>query len=393
MSRTADVVVIGGGVIGTATAFYLVKAGVRNVTLVEKDFLGSGMTGKSSACVRQHYSNPETARMALKGIRAFEHFEELTGGHSAGFVRTGYLLGVPEDLRVKMRNAVELQRAVGISTTMVTPQEMREIEPRLNVEDFAIGCYEPDSGYADPNSTVQGLAKGAKALGATILEQTAVTGLERQGDRVTGVLTTAGPIATPKVINAANVWGDRIAKMFGVEVPIVACRHKISFIQRPPESAKPHPMIYDFVNMIYTRPEPGALTLVGGLDPKEGEDLADPDAYDAGVDLDSTIDALTKLAHRVSGLDNGSVSKGYTGLFDVTPDWHPILDEVPAGSGFYLSLGFSGHGFKLGPAIGEMMTDLITRGCQPASDLNLFKLERFAQNKPIRGAYGDMLMC
>jgi glycine/D-amino acid oxidase-like deaminating enzyme len=393
MSRTADVVIIGGGVIGTATAFYLARAGVPNVVLCEKDFLGSGMTGKSSACIRQHYSNTETARMALKGLRAFERFEELTGGHSAGFVRTGYLLGVPEDLRVKMQNAVELQRAVGISTTMVTPQEMREIEPRLNVEDFAIGCYEPDSGYADPNATVQGLAKAAKALGATILEQTPVTGLERSGDRVTGVRTAAGPIATPRVVNAANVWGDRIAKMMGVEVPLIACRHKISFIQRPPESAKLHPMIYDFVNMIYTRPEPGALTLVGGLDPSEAEDRADPDAYDGGVDLDSTIDALTKLAHRVTGLEDGSVAKGYTGLFDVTPDWHPILDEVPAGSGFYLCLGFSGHGFKLGPAIGEMMTELVTQGCRPGSDLNLFKLERFAQDKPIRGAYGDMLMC
>jgi glycine/D-amino acid oxidase-like deaminating enzyme len=392
MSQTADVVVIGGGVTGCSIAYHLVKRGVRDVVVVEKHFLASGATGKSSACVRQHYSTPETCRMVLHALRFFERFAEHTGGHTASFTRVGYLLGVDDRLRVPMEKSVALQQSVGIDSRLITPAEMREIEPRVRVDDFVAGCYEPEAGYADPSQTTQGFAAAARAGGARILEQTAVLGLTQAGGRVTGVATSRGEIQAPVVINAAGTWGDRIGRMAGIEIPLTICRHKINFFTRPAGARDPHPMVYDFVKNIYTRPETGGLTLVGPLDPEELDDRADPDRYNEGVSFEETAEAMERAMHRFPVMEHGEVARGYAGCFDVTPDWHPILDESPVG-GFYLAVGFSGHGFKLSPAVGDMVARLVVDGKTPADDVHAFRFSRFAENKPIRGTYGDWLMC
>jgi len=391
MTQTADVVIIGGGVTGCSIAYHLVQRGVRDVVLLEKSFLASGATGKSSACIRQHYSTLETCRMVLQSLRFFETFEERTGGRSASFVRVGYLLGVDDRLRTPMESSVALQQSVGIKTRLVTPEEMREIEPRVRVDDFVAGCYEPESGYADPSGTTQGFSGAAREGGARIMEQTEVLGIATTGARVTGVRTSKGEIAAPVVINAAGIWGDRIGRMVGVEIPITVCRHKISFFTRPAEAASPHPLVYDFVKNIYTRPETGGLTLVGPLE-SEVDDRVDPDRYNEGVTFEETADAMERAAHRFPVMEQGEVAKGYAGCFDVTPDWHPILDES-AVKGFYIAVGFSGHGFKLSPAVGDLVGKLVVDGKGPADDVHAFRLSRFGEGKPIRGTYGDWLMC
>lgn len=390
--RTADVVIIGGGVTGCSIAYHLTRRGVRNVVLLEKSFLASGATGKSSACVRQHYSTPETCRMVLASLRFFETFAERTGGRPASFVRVGYLLGVDDRLRKPMEASVALQRSVGIDSRLITPAEMREIEPRLRVDDFVAGCYEPEAGYADPSQTTQGFAGAARDAGVRILEQTEVVGLVTASGRVTGVRTSRGDVAAPAVINAAGTWGDRIGRLAGVDIPLTVCRHKINFLTRPAKAASPHPLVYDFVKNIYTRPETGGLTLVGPLDADELRDRADPDRYHEGVTFDETADAMERAAHRFPVMEGGAVAKGYAGCFDVTPDWHPILDESPVG-GFYLAVGFSGHGFKLSPAVGDMVARLVVDGKRTGDDVHAFRLSRFAEGKPIRGTYGDWLMC
>jgi sarcosine oxidase, subunit beta len=391
MADTADVVIIGGGVTGCSIAYHLVTRGVRNVRVLEKNFLASGPTGRSSACVRQHYSTPETCRMVLQSLRFFEAFAERTGGRTASFVRVGYLLGVDERMRKPMETAVELQQSVGIRVRVVSPDEMREIEPRLRVDDFAIGCYEPDAGYADPSQTTHGFAGAARDGGARIIEQTEVLGITTTAGRVMGVRTSRGEIQTPVVINAAGTWGDRIGRLVGVDIPITVCRHKINFFTRPADAASPHPLVYDFVKNIYTRPETGGLTLVGTLE-SELEDRADPDRYNEGVTFAETADAMERAAHRFPIMEGGTVAKGYSGCFDVTPDWHPVLDESPV-RGFYIAVGFSGNGFKLSPAVGDMMARLVVDGKQRTDDVHVFRLSRFAEGKPIRGTYGDWLMC
>ena len=392
MALKAGVVVIGGGVTGASIAFHLAKRGLRDVVVVEKNFLASGATGKSSACVRQHYSTPETCRMVLKSLHFFERFEELTSGRTASFVRTGYLLGVDDRLRRQMEASVALQQSAGISTRLVSPAEMRELEPRLRTDDLVAGCYEPESGYADPSQTTQGFAGAARDLSVRTMEQAEVLAVLTRGDRIAGVRTSKGEIEAPIVVNAAGTWGDRIGRMVGLEIPITVCRHKINFIAWPQEARRPHPLVYDFVTNIYTRPETGGLILVGSLDSEELHDRADPDGYAEGVTFDETLDALGRIAQRFPVLEQGSVAKGYAGCFDVTPDWHPILDSVGP-DGFYVAAGFSGHGFKLSPAVGEMMAELIAEGPRPGSDVSAFRLSRFAEGKPIRGTYGDWLMC
>jgi glycine/D-amino acid oxidase-like deaminating enzyme len=388
---TADVVIIGGGVTGTSTAFHLAIRGLRDVIVVDKSFVASGATGRSSACVRQHYSTPETCRMILYSLRAFQHFEELTGGHSCGFRHTGYLLGVDERMRQPMDISVALQRSIGIDTRAVSPSDMREIEPRLRTEDLVAGCYEPDSGYCNPAETAQGFARAARERGVRILEDAEVRSILLDGDRVCGVDTTRGEIRAPRVVNAAGLWGARVGAMIGLEIPISVCRHKISIVSWPVQARRPHPMVYDFVTNIYTRPELGEHILVGGLEPEEALDLADPDHYKEGVSLDESADALARVSHRFPVLEDGHIARGYAGCFDITPDWHPILDRVgPEGS--YIAVGFSGHGFKLSPAVGNMMAALVAEGPRAHPDLPAFRLSRFAEGKPIRGTYGDWLM-
>ena len=391
MALTADVVIIGGGVTGTSIAFHLTASGVRDVIVVDKSFVASGATGKSSACVRQHYSTPETCRMIRFSLDRFQRFEELTGGHSCGFRRTGYLLGVDERMRPPMETSVALQRSVGIETRLVAPSDMREIEPRLQTEDLVAGCYEPDSGYCNPVETAQGFARAARERGARVLEEAEVLAVLTEGSRVTGVRTNRGEILAPRVVNAAGLWGARVGAMMGIDIPITVCRHKISIVTWPEASRRPHPMVYDFVTNIYTRPEMGEHILVGGLDAEESHDVADPDRYKEGVSLDESTDALARVSHRFPVLAEGRIARGYAGCFDVTPDWHPIMDQAgPEGS--YVAVGFSGHGFKLSPAVGHMMAALVTEGPGGHPDLPAFRLSRFAEGKPIRGTYGDWLM-
>jgi glycine/D-amino acid oxidase-like deaminating enzyme len=392
MATTASVVIIGGGATGTSTAYHLAKRGVRDAVLLEKSFLASGPTGRSSACVRQHYSTPETCRLVREALRFFERFEDLTGGRTAGFVRTGYLLGVDDRLRKQMEASVALQQSQGIASRLISLEEARSIEPRLQTDDLTAACYEPDAGYADPAQTTQGFAGAAREMGVRVMEETTVTGLRVRGDHITAVETSRGVIETPKVIDAAGTWSNHLAKMVGVDLPITVCRHKIALVAWPKDARGPHPMVYDFVTNIYTRPETGDMILVGPLDSEELADRADPDAYREGLNFDEKTDLLARAATRFPVLERGGVAKAYAGCFDVTPDWHPVIDETGP-QGFYVAAGFSGHGFKLSPAIGDMVAGLVVDGKKPDDDVRAFRLSRFAEGTPIRGTYGDWLMC
>ena len=385
-------VIIGGGVTGLSAAFHLTRRGIRNVVVLDKGTIASGGTGKSSACVRQHYSTAETCRMIRYSLEFFQHFAERVDGGSCGFRHTGYLLGVDDKMRTPMEASVALQRSIGIDTRLVSPVEMRELEPRLRTDDLVTGCYEAASGYCNPVETAQGFARAARAAGARILEDNAVLGLLLEGDRTRGVRTRTGDILAPVVVNAAGLWSARVAAMAGVELPIHVCRHKISIVSWPEAEQRPHPMVYDFVTNIYTRPEMGEHILVGGLDVDESRDAVDPDAYKEGVSLDESTDALARVSHRFPALAEGHIARGYAGCFDVTPDWHPILDRVGP-EGYYVAAGFSGHGFKLSPAVGHMVAALVAEGAKGHPDLPTFRLSRFAEGKPIRGTYGDWLMC
>jgi len=385
VNATADVVVIGGGIMGASAAFRLAERGLK-VTLVEKTFLAGGSTGKSSAIIRQHYSNEITARMALHSLRVFQNFAEIVGGE-CGFTRTGFVVLASADQREGLEANVELQRGIGIDTRVLSTEELREIAPGIADPESVVAAYEPESGYADPSATVNSFGEAARRHGATILLDTEVTGVQMRGDRVTGVATSRGEIAAGAVVNAAGPWGARVARLAGVELPIQPCRVQVAFFAPPPED-RPAPVVFaDFPNVTYFRPETGGLTLVGSVDPAEANHHTDPDGYNERVDFDFIADMGTRLARRFPCMERGQSRGGYAAVYDITPDWHPVIDETPPGSGFFVAAGHSGHGFKLGPAVGLMLADFVTGQKTEHFDPSLFRFSRYAEGHPVRGRY------
>lgn len=384
MSAASDVVVIGGGIMGCATALELARRGA-SVTVVEKGALASGSTGRSSAIVRQHYSNPLTARMARWGLDVFRDFDERVGG-PCGFVGCGFLILVPAKDADGLSANVALQRGVGIDTRILGPEEIREVLPGVDPSDLVAAAWEPDAGYADPHLTTSGLAEAAKRHGARFLFNTEVTGIRFGGGCVAGVETATGLVPSGAVVNCAGPWGARVASLAGVEVPLDACRAQVSVYGRPQGHRGPHPVVLDFAHASYFRPETGDLMLVGLIDPSEAEDVVDPDRYPEHTDrgFDEMVGA--RWASRCPAMEDAQVRRGYAGLYEITPDWHPVMDEVPAGSGHFLCTGFSGHGFKLAPAVGVTTAHMVL-GETPLFDPRPFRLSRFAEGDLVRGRY------
>lgn len=386
MLSTADVVIIGGGIMGTSAAFHLAQRGLK-VVLVEKRFIAAGSTGKSSAIIRQHYSNEITARMALYSLRVFQNFADAVGG-DAGFVTTGFVVLVAAKDRAGLAENVAMQQRVGVNTHVISPEELRALDPGIAEAGAVAAAYEPESGYADPASAATGFADAARRYGAQIYQGTRVTGIEMTGARVTGVQTTNGTIATRAVVNCANAWAPQIAAGVGVDLPIRAERHQVATFQRPTDFRKPHPIGGDFINSIYYRPEGALLTLVGSIDPAHGTSI-DPDTYNESADYAFIEDAAQRIRTRYPYMERALSKGGWSGIYGVTPDWHPMIDEIPKGSGFFVAAGFSGHGFKLGPAVGVMVADMVTGASTPTAGLErtLFRYARFAENQLVRGKY------
>lgn len=385
MARTFDVIIIGAGIIGCSTAFQLVQRGLK-VGILEKENIGAGSTGKSSAIIRQHYSNELTARMAHHSLRVFQDFEDQVGGES-GFTQTGFVALVAAEDHAGLEANVALQRRVGIQTELLPPEALREIMPGLETADLMAAAYEPESGYADPNLTVNAYANAARQRGAEIFLDTEVIGLRFAGDKIVGVDTPHKKFDAPLVLNCAGPWGAHVARMVGVEAPINPCRVQVALFRRPPGYEAAHPVVADFIHATYFRSEPGNISLVGLIDPAEANAIVNPDNYNEGMDSGFVLDIGEQFVRRYPPMELSQSTGGYAALYAITPDWHPVVDELPADSGFFICAGFSGHGFKLGPAAGVMVADMLTGQRPPEFNPHLFRLNRYAENDPVRGQY------
>ncbi len=385
MANTYDAIIIGAGIMGAATALELSKRGLK-VAVLDKSSIGAGSTGKSSAIVRQHYSNPTTARMALHSLRIFQNFREEVGGES-GFRQTGFLVLTPEKDVEGLRANVKFQQDLGINTEILDREEILTRWPYLEGNGLVEAAYEPESGFADPNLTLQGYIQASRGLGATILQDTPVTSVDIQNSKIQRVITPAAAFASPIVINCAGPWGAQVAEMAGIEVPINACRVQVAFFRRPDEFRSEHPVVADFIHAVYWRAETGDLTMVGLIDPEEENYVVDPDAYNEKPDFEFILDAGNRLVNRFPGLEKSESTGGFAALYAITPDWHPLIDEIIPESGFYICAGFSGHGFKLGPAVGLMTADMVLGRETEGMDRKLFRLSRYEEDDPVRGQY------
>jgi len=379
-SDTFDVIIIGGGIMGCCTAYELAKRGI-SVAIVEKGTVGDSPSGKSSAIIRQHYSNELTARMAL-----YKNFAEQIGGE-CGFTKTGFLLLVDAKDRDGLEANIAFQKNVGIDTELLPREAVAELMPGLKTDGLVSMAFEPESGYADPYLTVTAYAQAAKRQGAVIFQENRVLEIRFKNGRVTGVLTQEGELSAPAVINCAGAWGAQVASFAGVSAPINSCRVQVAFFRRPAGHEAPHPVVADFSMATYFRSETGGITLVGLIDPEEHKAVVDPDDYKEYMDDEFLLDAGERLVSRYPAMEEGTSAGGYASLYAITPDWHPIVDEVPPGSGLFICSGFSGHGFKLGPAIGLMMADIISGTTTPRFDPHLFRFDRFEKGDLVTGGY------
>jgi sarcosine oxidase subunit beta len=386
MSETADILIVGGGVMGTSIAYQLAKQGSGGVVLLERQAICNGTTGRSGAIVRQHYSNDFTIRMARDSLHVFQHFDDLVGG-DCGFVTTGMVVLTGEDGAEALQANVQMQQEQGIDTRLISADEVGEAAAGFSGEGVVLACYEPDTGVADPMATTHCFAQRARDYGATSREGEVVTQILVQDGRVIGVRTPQGELYAPIIVLAANVWSAPLAQTIGIALPILPTRHPMLALRRPNDFGgrqSYHAVALDLTRQIYMRPDIGGVTLIGSTE--DVHSGSNPDNYAQGLSEEEIAHLREMSAGTLPPLARAVPRGSWAGIYDDTPDYHPILDRLTAYDGLYCAVGFSGHGFKLSPIVGQWMAQYILTGQKPA-DMEPFAYDRFVQGKEIRPRY------
>lgn len=376
LPQTADVVVVGGGVMGASTAYHLAKRGVRKVALLEREaFFGLGATGRCAGGIRHQFATEINIRLSLHSLRMLDELEAETG-QPALVRKCGYLfvLTDPADEAAFRRN-VDLQHSLGVATEWLSGDEVRRRLPRAVFPDALAGTFYAPDGLADPNSVVMGYVNAARRLGVTCLTGVDVLGIETDGGHVSGVVTADGTLATPTVVNAGGPWSALLGTLAGVTVPVAPLRRQWLTTTPLPEVPADFPFVIDFAQSLYFHRE-GEGLLTGMSNPHEKY------GYDQSVDDDWELVHMEAAVKRLPLLASAGLVSRWAGLYEVSPDALPILGATPVG-GFYLVTGFSGHGFMHGPICGQLMAEIILDGEASTLDVSALRLSRFAENKEI----------
>ncbi|MCW5635981.1 MAG: FAD-binding oxidoreductase [Rubrivivax sp.] len=387
---SADVVVIGGGVIGCSVAWHLATLGAGRVCVLERGQVGNGTSAMSSGILRTHYSVPQNVELARRSWRFFERFAAHLGDDdaSAGLVRCGYLIAAPPgDKAEALRASLAAQAERGIPVQMLDAREARERLPIARFDDDALIGYEPEAGFADATLTATSFARAARRRGVAIHEGVAATGLAIEGERVRAVLTSEGRIDAGAVVSTQNIWAIELAAWTGLAVPLVAERHRVLALAGPAPYTRTMPVFKDLASpgMLYARSYGGTQMLVS--EGTAGEVLAAPDTTQGEVSLDLVAAIGEQVSVRFPGWEEAALASAWTGVYDVTPDWNPVLGPLPGIQGLVVGFGFSGHGFKLSPAIGEVLAQAAL-GLPTAVPLAPYACERFEQGRRLTGRYG-----
>jgi glycine/D-amino acid oxidase-like deaminating enzyme len=385
--KTADVVIIGGGVQGASVAWHLSRRGLKDVVLLEKETLASGCSGRTGGVIRQHYSTPIVTEIARQARAFFASFDREVGGHS-GFVQNGLVLMVGEKDREALQANVALGRRHDVPVRMIDAAEARALVPGLNTEGAVAFAHEADAGYGDGYGTTVGFAQGAQRQGATVLQKTPAVAIEVERGRVAAVATPTERFLTRTVVNAAGPWADRVAALAGVQVSLKLELIEEAVIRAPQGEPYPidTPSVYDFVNGLSYRPEGAGQVMAEGNSYYKGP--LDPEAYPTRPSDAYIEDVALRLQRSMPRLGGGTVRGGWAGLLEGSPDFHPILGAVEGVEGFLLCCGFSGHGFKESPVTGRLIAECILDG-RPSLDIAPLAHARFARKALLRSRYKD----
>lgn len=374
---TADIVIIGGGVMGASTLYHLAARGQKNIVLLEKErFFGQGATGRCAGGVRYQFATEINVRLSLESLPMLERFKEEIG-QDVNYRKCGYLfvLTREQDVQAFQRN-VALQHRLGVQTEWLSGDEVRRRLPMMRFEDALAGTFHAKDGLVDPNSVVMGYINAAQRLGAKAFTDAEVRSLIVEQGRIKGVETSQGIISTPIVVNAAGPWAAQVGKMAGVEIPITPLRRQWFTTTPLPEIPADFPFVIDFAQSLYFHRE-GEGLLIGMSNPKEQP------GFNQNVDEDFELVNMEAALARLPLLEKAGRASHLAGLYEVTPDAHPIFGKTPV-EGFYIVAGFSGHGFMHGPIAGKLMSELILDGTYRTLDVSMLDLARFAEGRLIQ---------
>jgi len=380
-NRSIRIVVVGAGVVGCSLAMHLARAGA-SVDILDKGDVCAGMSARSGALVRMHYTFAPEAALALASLRYFRNWRDIVGGE-CGFVETGFATIVDEQNVEALRANVAMLRRLDVDTDIITPEELRRLDAHLNLHNVAMAAYEPHSGYADPIATTHAFADAARRAGARFHLGTPVASIRTRAARAIGAMDAAGRFHEADALClVTGPWTAPLLAPLGAQVPITPERAQIAFFRRDPRIR--HLIYIDTISGSYFRPHAANLTLAGLGGAKL--DGADPDRFREANDPEFIEEVRRRLGARIPALAEAPYVRGHAGIYDVTPDQRPILDEVPGIDGLYVAAGFSGTGFKTSPAVGAAMAELILNGTTPDA-IAPFSFTRFIEGKLIAGAH------
>ena len=375
MAETADIVIIGAGIVGCSIAYHLAAQGASAVVVVEKDLICSGATGKSAGGIRQQFATELNVRLSLESLQMFHRMRDELG-INPDFRAVGYLFMATTEKELDVfRSQAEFQRRFRIPVQIVSPDDIRRMVPYVRLDDIIGGAYCPADGYAAPYEVTMGYASAARRRGVKMHEQRIVTGILRASGQVAGLETSRGPIHTRIVVNAAGPEGGLVGGLAGVNIPVKPYRRQIFTTGPLPEFTREPPLTIDYHRNWYFRGEMGGCLFSG---PKDEQST-----FNTNVDWEHLAESVATAVARVPVLEQAEIKRGWAGSYDISPDNNAILGAVSELPGFYVATGHSGHGFMHGPATGKLMAELILTG-KTSIDISTLSLDRFRTGKTVR---------